>query len=610
MPVVDLVLLVVVVTAVGAGVRRWDLPPPLVLVLVGVAGSFLPRYDNVVLPSEVVLTGILPPLLYAAALHTSLYDFRNQIRPILALSVGLVVLTTVGVGAVVWWVAPVSAAAALALGAVVAPPDAVAATAIARRVGLPRRMVTILEGESLVNDATALVCLHAAIAGITGSVTAGEVAVEFVVSAVGGVAVGLAVALVVGRARARLDDALSDTAIALITPFAAYIAAEEIHASGVLAVVVAGLVLGHTAYAMQPARSRLLERGTWTTIQFLLENSVFLLIGLQLRPVVEGVADGDISAPRIALIAAAAVAAIVLLRIVGVAVSSLLLFPGERTPWSYPAVLSWAGMRGVVTLAAASALPPETPHRSVLVLVAFVVTASTLLGQGFTLPALIRRTHLAAPDPGEDTLLRAEVVQRAGVAGLARLDALSEGLLPQVEQRLRQRSTERVDSAWERLGRTGETPSEQFDRVRLEMLVAERQEVLRIRDEGSVPHEVLAAVLGALDVEEGILDSVDRARADERRRTLVVPGPASCGHVEAASDLAPRSVDEGCDGCRDSGHGWEHLRMCLTCGYVGCCNSSPERHATRHFQETGHPVMRSIEPGEAWRWCYVDETLG
>lgn len=609
----DLILMVVTVVAVGGAARRWNLPGPLLLVLVGIAGSFLPRFDHVSLHPDIVLVGILPPLLYAAAVRTSLLDVRSNLRTILALSVGLVAVTTVGMGYLVWWVLPVPLAAGFALGAVVAPPDAVAASAIARKVGLPRRLVTILEGESLLNDATALVCLHSAIAAITGSVTAGQVTVDFARSAVGGTGVGLLVAVVAGRVRARVDDSLTDTAISLVTPFAAYLLAEEIHASGVLAVVIAGLLLGHKAQVLQSASSRMFERTNWRMLEFLLEGSVFLIIGLEARTILEAVEHSELGAGRIALAAVVVLVGVVAIRVAWMLLARVSLVPARAETLSFGAVavLSWAGMRGVVTLAAAFVLPAQTPHREVLILMAMVVTAGTLLVQGSTLPMLIRRLGLSGPDRAEDALAAATVYENAARAGRERLASLDlTGVAPEVVERLHQRSIDRSNALWERLGGSGETPSEQYARLRRSMLEAEREAVLEVRDAGTVPHEVLAEVLGALDVEESIIEMVDRSSSEDRDEDLVaVAASAPCRHLEEAStDVTPRS--DGCEECLLEGTRWVHLRLCLTCGHVGCCDSKPRRHASAHFHRSGHPVIRSHEPGEAWRWCYVDELVG
>lgn len=415
-----IVAIVGVVTAVTGVSRRFSVPAPLVLTVVGVAASFVPSVPAVELSPELVLVGFLPPLLYAAALNTSLLDFHQNVRPIALLSVGLVVVTTVAVALVVHWLLPVPWAAAFALGAVVSPPDAVAATAIARRVGMPRRMVTILQGESLVNDATALVALRTAIGAGAGTVTLVDTGVDFVVTALGGIAVGAAVALVTGKLRTHISDEITDTAVSMITPFLAYLAAEQFHFSGVLAVVFTGLLLGHRSHLMQSASSRVFERTNWTTVEFLLENTVFLLIGLQVRAILEAAAGSDLPVSQI-------VTACVAVTLTVMVVRPLWVFPATYLPrlipavevkdphprWMYPAALSWAGMRGVVTLAAVFVLPTQTPHREVLIVIALVVVGATLLVQGATLPLVLRRLGLGGPDPAEDALQAATVHQRA-----------------------------------------------------------------------------------------------------------------------------------------------------------------------------------------------------
>ena len=284
---VGIVLLVAVSTALAAGARRFGLSEPLVLTLAGIVGSYLWFIPDVSLSPQLVLLGLLPPLLYTTAIRTSLVDFRANRRPIALLSVGLVLFSTFTAGLVTWWLLPVPFATAVALGAVVAPPDAVSATAVARRVGMPRRIVTILEGESLFNDATALVALRTAIAAGAGSVGIWHVVGDFALAAGGGIVLGTLVALGLGFLRRRITDPVLDTCLSFLAPFLAYLPAEEIHGSGVIAAVVCGLILGHRAPVWQSAASRIAERTNWRTIEFLLENSVFLLIGLQVRVIVE-----------------------------------------------------------------------------------------------------------------------------------------------------------------------------------------------------------------------------------------------------------------------------------------------------------------------------------
>jgi CPA1 family monovalent cation:H+ antiporter len=616
--------LLAIVAVIGAGTavaRRLRVPAALLLTTIGVVGSFLPFVPQIPLTPELVLVGLLPPLLYAAALRTSLIDFRTNRRAIGLLSIGLVVFTTAGVGLVTWWLLPVPLAAAMALGAVVAPPDAVATTAIARRVGMPRRIVSILEGESLLNDATALVALRTAVLAIGGAVTAGDVALGFLVAAGGGVLIGLAVTAVISWIRRRVTDVLLDTTLSFAAPFAAYLPAEAVHGSGVIAVVVTGLLLSHRAPVLQNAASRISERTNWATVQFLLENAVFLLIGLQAQRIVLDARTSSLGPVRTWVVCLAVLGAVLVLRPIWVFSTTYLLplLPRLRgveapPPWQVPAVISWAGMRGVVTLAAVFAIPPDVPDQHVLVLAALVVVAGTLLLQGLSLPWLVRRLGLRGPDPREDALQHAVVLGEATEAGLDVLKEESDGQDPAVVARLRTRALERSNAAWERLGRPEqeqETPSQAYTRLRLDMLSAERERLVELRDEAVVPHEVLRSVSDALDVEESMLDRLQDA--DERRSEAaleVEPLRGVCDHLRQANSWIMPKTPGVCPDCIREGLTWVHLRLCLTCGKVGCCDSSPGKHARRHFDETGHPVIRSLEPGETWRWCYVDRTLG
>lgn len=616
------VALAAVVTGASALSRRVGLPAPLTLTLVGLAASFVPGVPAVRLSPDIVLVGFLPPLLYATALRTSLVDIRRNRLVIAQLSVGLVIATTFVTALVIWWLLPVPFAVAVAVGAVVAPPDAVAATAVARRVGMPRRMVTVLEGEGLLNDATALVALRTAIAATSSSISIWGVALSFVVAAAGGLLVGIAVAAVTGRVRRVITDEITDTAVSLVTPLLAYLVAEELHCSGVLAVVVAGLVLSHKAYLLQSASSRIFERTNWMTIEFLLENAVFFFIGLQVRQIIADASDSGLPVARVILVCVAVPVTVMLVRPLWVFPMTRLpaftsrLRPSstrvEPLPWSVPAGISWAGMRGVVTVAAAFVLPDSTPYRSVLILVAIVVVGSTLLVQGATLSHVLGRLGLRGPDAAEDALQLATVQEKVSLAGLARLDEVAEPRVSSdVLERLRRRARERSDAAWERLGGTDETPSQAYSRLRTEMIEAERDKLLRIRDEGLVAHEVLSEALGAIDIEETVLQLGETLNLSDRDEDLVLRQSSSgCGHLGAARSQVEAVTPGGCDECLRLGLEWVHLRICLTCGHVGCCDSSIGKHATGHFADSTHPVMRSFEVGEAWRWCYVDEIVG
>ncbi|QRP48916.1 Na+/H+ antiporter [Amycolatopsis sp. FDAARGOS 1241] len=619
----ELVALVVTVLLVTVIARRLDWSAPLCLVAVGVAASFVPGLPDYQLDPEVVLIGLLPPLLYSASIQTSLVAFRKLRGPIATLSVGLVVFTALGVGAVAWAVIPgLPLAAAIALGAVVAPPDAVAASVVARRVGMPRKLVRLLEGESLFNDAAALVTLRTAIAALAGAVSMWQVGFDFVLAAIGGIVVGLAIGLLATVLRKRLEEPVTDTALSFVVPFVAYLVAEELHGSGVLAVVVCGLMLGHESPRILSGSTRLASRLNWQTVQFLLENLVFLLIGLQLRGIITEVGKSGLSVGALVGICAAVLGATILTRVlwllgIGVykRITARFTTKAKIWPWRYSTVIAWAGMRGVVTLAAAFVLPADTPQRAVLVLAAFTVVAGTLVVQGMTLPTLIRRLRLPRPDPAEDALQEAAVVNDMTNAALARLDEITTpDDPPDVVERLRDRLQYRADSAWEQLGRQSalaETPSDAYRRLRLQLLEVDREQFLLARDNGMADDTVLRRVLAHLDIEESLLDRTEEeAPVVERELSTPAVTARSCKHLAHPwRDVDPSSQDV-CAACIAEGTTWVHLRMCLKCGNVACCDSSPRKHATRHFHDERHPVMRSFEPGETWRWCFVDKQLG
>jgi Na+/H+ antiporter len=614
--VLTLVGIVAVVIAVAGLCSKLDLPSPLVLIVVGVVGSYVPFIPDVSLEPEVVLYGMLPPLLYAASLQTSLVDFNANRRAILLLSVGLVAFTTVGVAVLVHALLPdLGWAPAFAIGAVVAPPDAVAATAIGRRIGLPRRIVTILEGESLLNDATALVALRTAIAA---TVAWHVVAERFLLAAGGGVAIGLLFFLGIGLVRKHVTDPVIDSGLSFMTPFAAYVAAEQIEASGVISVVVAGLLLGHKSPVLQTAQSRIAERMNWRSIAFLLESSVFLLIGLQARTIIGDAIGAEVTVARVLVLCASTLVAVIVLRMVWVFMARYLLVrpgpdgvTGRKPPWTYTFLLGWAGMRGVVTLAAAFVIPPATPHRDVLLLVAFTVTAGTLFLQGLSLPWVARRLRVPSPDPGADALARANLLHQASLAGLSELDRLEEDDPHSVGETIRDRVRRRDFAAWERVGAgADETPSETYARWRKTMIEAERSRILEIRSTGTVAHEVVDDVLALLDIEESMLDYSEDQRDRVRSTGVNVVLEGDCDHLREARHPVDPDTPGECGDCVREGTAWVHLRLCVSCGHVACCDSSPQRHASSHHESSGHPVMRSAEPGEDWRWCFVDQLTG
>lgn len=613
----QILALIAVIVAVSAGARRWRYAEPLLLMVVGVGLSFIPHAFTIRITPDLVLTGLLPPLLYAAAIRTPLVQFRANRRGIILLAVGAVAFTTAAVGLVTWWMLPAAGlAAAMALGAVVAPPDAVAATAVGRRVGMPRRIVALLESESLLNDASALVALGTALAAMTSRVHATTVIWDFVKAAGGGLIIGLLAATVLALIRRRLTTAVLDTTLSFAAPYVAFLPAEELGTSGVLAVVVTGLLLGHRSTSLQSATSRIAESINWQTVQFVLENIVFLLIGLQVCDLAVAVNAGDLAWGVVIPICLGVLAATIVARFVyvfGVA-GGLRLTRRDAWSWAECTVISWAGMRGVVTLAAVFVIPPDTPYRALFAFAAFTVVAGTLLLQGWTLPWLVGRFRLPGPDPVEDALQLAGLTSGATRAGLERLaEVLGPDDPPEVVAQLEERADRRVNMAWERLGRSQaevEPPAAAYRRLRLDMLAAEREWVLAARGRGGYDHEVLHTAMRAIDMEESMLDRVEDATARLDQELTVPAGRGGCAHLREAPRARPASTPDGCAECLRDGTRWVHLRLCLSCGHVGCCDSSPGRHATAHFEATSHPVMRSFEPGEAWRWCYVDEVLG
>ncbi|NKY40332.1 cation:proton antiporter, partial [Cellulomonas septica] len=410
---VEVFLLVAGAVLVAAACRRRGLPSPLVIVAISLVVSLIPGVPRYEINSEILLEFVLPPLLYSAALASSYRDFRAQLSSITRLGVGLVLLSALAVALVFWALEPaVSFAVALVLGAVVAPPDAVAAAAVGRRLGLPRRVMTLLSGESLINDATSLTLYKVALIGAaTGAWAFGNAVGTFAVAVVAGVAVGVAIGWVVHAIRVRLDDPVVASAIGLLTPFGAYWAAEAVHGSGVLAVVAAGLYLGHTSPRAGYA-TRLFEEPIWSTLDILLESFTFALIGIQLPWIIRDLIASDQGLGHAVTVSLAVLAVAVLVRplyVFGTAWFDNLRLRGSHRPERdaltvrESAVVSWAGMRGVVTLAAAAGIPATIdggpfPDRATIQLAAYTVAIGTLLGQSLTLPWVIRRLGVGSAD--------------------------------------------------------------------------------------------------------------------------------------------------------------------------------------------------------------------
>ncbi|WP_333777364.1 Na+/H+ antiporter [Streptomyces sp. IBSBF 3136] len=522
MDVMPLLLLVAGSAAVAAAARRGPVPAPLLLVAVGLAVSYVPGVPDYELDPEVVLPLLLPPLLYTSATDSSYLDLRAQLRPVALLSVGYVLFATVVVGWAAYVIIPgMPLTAALVLGAVVAPPDAVAATAVARRVGLPSRITTVLQGESLLNDATAITAYKVAVAAAVGAgaTWAGGIR-EFLFAAVGGVGIGLVLMAPLHWLRTHLTEPLIQNTLSLLIPFVAYGVAEQLHASGVLAVVVVALYLGHRAWEVDFA-TRLQEEAVWKMVAFILESAVFALIGLQLPVVLKGL--GQHEGAKATWYAVVLFLVVVLARFAWVYPATFLprlsarVRAREEDPtWRGAMVTSWAGMRGVVSLAIAFSVPAVVhggrafPQRNLILFLTFTTVIGTLVLQGLTLPPLIRLLKFPGRDRQAETLAEANAQAQASRAADSRLDDLlsdeRNALPPPLADRLRTVLERRRNAVWERLGQTnpvtGESVDDTYRRLSREMISAEREVFVRLRDHRYIDDEMLRALLRRLDLEE------------------------------------------------------------------------------------------------------------
>ena len=537
----NILIFLVAATVVVVGLEwiaeKTGLPAAALLTIAGLIYAYLPG-PNIGLDPHIILEFILPPLLYSAALNSSLIAIRRNLRTVVSLSVFLVLATAAVVGVGIHLLLPaIPLAAAVALGAAVAPPDPVAALAIGRRAGLPPRLITLIEGEGLLNDATALTLFTVAVTAVTSEFSAGQFGLNFLIATVGGLAVGVAIALILRFSRRFFHESLMVNSLSLVTPFAAYLAAEEIHGSGVLAVVVAGLIIGHGAPRYTSGNTRLQSGAIWRLIDFALEGFVFLLIGQQLPNVWDGITDYDTG--TIILAALLTVAIVLLLRPLWLIVTQVLPRPlharlgargnGEDQGLSgrEMLIMSWAGTRGVITLAAVFSLPVfideqhhvPFPGRNLLLLCAYMVVLVTLVGQGLTFAPVVRATGIKA-DAAAEAKQRNEARIAATEAGLATLDDIADeddvheedvanlrnGL--QVRLDRYQRRTEQLDQSDD-----GEVPaSPRYDAAlsaRRSVLDAEREELLRWRDAGRLTDAALRVLQRELDVQEQMLPRPD-----------------------------------------------------------------------------------------------------
>jgi monovalent cation/hydrogen antiporter len=523
----ELILLgvLVAVSALFVAAEFSSVPYPILFVLGGLTLGFVPGVPNVVLEPDLVLVIVLPPLLYSAAFFSSLRDLRANLRSISLLAIGLVLATTFGVAAIAHaLIDDLSWKAAVVLGAIVSPTDPIAATSIARRLNVPRRVVTIVEGEAMINDATALIVYRFAVAAIVaGTFSLSDAALEFVVSAVGGIGIGLVVGWLVSRVRRRLDDPPTEIALSLLTAYLAYLPAEAIGVSGVLAAVTVGIFLGWLAPQLVTSpTTRLQSQAVWEILVFMVNAFLFALLGLQFQDLVSSL-DGY-SASTLIGYGAIVGAAVVVMRVAWVfPVTYVTRFLFRRIrerdpypPWQYPALVSWMGMRGAVSLAAALALPLRTdagaafPARNLIIFLTFCVILVTLVFQGLTLPALIRKLRA----PGDDGAELEEVKARkhAAKAAIARIDDLA------AEDWVRDDTADRMRALYDyRLRRFAsrfddgddgalEDQSMSYQRLRREALDAERGAVYDLRNRGVINDEVMNRVVRDLDLEDERLE--------------------------------------------------------------------------------------------------------
>ncbi len=541
--------------------QRLGVAAPLMLVLAGALIGLFPKVSATSIQPEWILGGILPPLLYAAAVNMPTTDFRRNLKPITGLAVLLVVISTGILGVLFHTLMPqIGWPAAFALAAVLSPTDAVAATAVGRRLGLPSRLLAILEGEGLVNDATALVLLRSAVAAMGAGVTAGGVLGDFVLAVVGAVGIGLIVGFVNVRVRRRIGDPVLNTAISFVVPFLAYVPAEDFGFSGILAVVVAGLVTSDLAARYLKADDRITEENNWKTFAFLMEGFIFLLMGISLEDVLSAAGSRGFDIGQAIFYGVIAALFLVLVRVVFVVPLFAMIKRGDRLAadskpnvddyksslssdripdslaarrarfldakvakvsadidfrmreslgWRSAGVLAWSGMRGAVTVAAAQTLPLETPYRAELVLIAYVGAALTLLFQGSTLPWVIRKLNVEGDDTEELRRQRLEMVDELSEAARSELEmiAASEQFDPDVIERVKNDSLAGRQERFNQYQDPDHTRRE-YIQLRLIILEAERKRMLEHLRVGTYSAEVIEATQKLLDLEEARLQEI------------------------------------------------------------------------------------------------------
>lgn len=512
-----IILLLAVVLALTTVAHRILIPYPILLVIGGLVLGMVPGLPTVTLNPDLVFLVFLPPILWAAAYFTSLRDFRDNLRPISLLAVGLVLVTTAAVATTAHAFLGFGWAEAIVLGAIVSPPDAVSATAIGKRLSMPRRIVTILEGESLVNDATALVLYRAAVAAVvSGSFALGETVVQFVYAIVVGVAIGILVGWLTRWALHVIGESFTEIAVTLLAPYVAWVTGESLHASAVLSCVAGGLYLRQHFSSVVAPTTRIQGRAVWDLVVFLLNGVIFILIGLQLGALQAAIPPDHVGSLLVGGVLISVTAILVRLGWVPMAAvisrcfSPALRARDPRPSWRHLFLVGWTGMRGIVTLAGAMALPVAThaghpfPFREEIILLSFAVICATLVLQGLTLAPLIQILGVRGGSEGEREEMQArEHAARAALNRLGELRAEAWPKLDHVEQlhthydRRRRRFASDTDVDPDCKQETGEA----LLRLREETLAAERSALIRLRDDGTISDEVLHRLEHELDVE-------------------------------------------------------------------------------------------------------------
>ena len=518
---VELILICLVAVALLAIVaRKIGIPYPILLTVGGGALALVPGLPMIHLDPELVFSLFLPPLLYPAAVYTSWRDFRANLRSILPLAILLVLLTMIATAYLVHALTGLPLAVGFVFGALISPPDAVAALAVTKELKLPRKIIVILEGESLVNDATSFISFRFAVAAVlTGTFSLGQASVQFLFVAAGGIAVGLATGWLATQVQKRLDDPPVQTMFSLLTPYLAYFSGEKLHVSGILAVVIAGIYYGWRAPRVLSGRMRLQAVPVWEMVLFILNGILFMLIGLQLPQVIHALPPG--SATSIVKLAALILLALVLVRFLWLFGATYLPRLLNRTfhrknpaPWQQTAFIAWTGMRGADSLAGALAIPfvladgAPFPGRDLILLLTFCVIFGTLILQGLTLKPLVRWLKIVDDHVTEKEERLARL--RANEAALARIEDMgsSSQARPESVERLRSEYADRIRQLSKETSHEESVRrlySRDFEQLAREALETERETVIALRNEESINDEVLRRIQHDIDLAEARL---------------------------------------------------------------------------------------------------------